>query len=270
MSHKIGVGVITCNRLDFFKQCISSIPNVDTLVVVNDGEAYSASDYPTKVKDVIQHTKNKSVGVSKNEALRYLVQDGCDSLFLIEDDITIQNPNVFTKYIKTAEASGIWHLNYGGHGFYNRDKNTGNVMVRNQIQYNNDVSVDFYYNILGAFSYYHKGVIKAVGYMDERFVNAMEHVDHTYNIIKAGLHPPFWWFADAHESYKDIHDIKRNHEGSEIRKDQKKWEQNLQRAFTTFQQKHGCNPVQVPQTPEEQVISSLENIKTNYSRQVLK
>jgi hypothetical protein len=36
--------------------------------VVNDGDPYDSSLYPSSVKEVIQHTKNKSVGVSKNEA----------------------------------------------------------------------------------------------------------------------------------------------------------------------------------------------------------
>lgn len=269
MTHKIGVGVITCNRKDFFAKCIKSIPSVDSIVVVNDGLPYDSEVYTSAVKEVIQHSKNKSVGVSKNEALRYLIQDGCDSLFLIEDDIMIQNPEVFTRYIKTAEASGIWHLNYGGHGSYNRDQSTNEVRIRNQIEYTPEITVDFYYNILGAFSYYHKGVIKAVGYMDERYVNAMEHVDHTYNIIKAGLHPPFWWFADVHESWKDIKDIKANFEGSEIRKDQKTWEQNFNNACNLFMRKHGNIPMKVPQIPDDQVIKSLETIKSNYSRKIL-
>ena len=113
MNNKIGVGVVTYNRPSFFKKCIDSIPNVDTLVVVNDGNPYSSSDYSNKIKEIIQHSKNKSVGVSKNELMRYLIQDGCVHIFIMEDDISITDPNVFTNYIKGAEASGIWHLMYG-------------------------------------------------------------------------------------------------------------------------------------------------------------
>ncbi len=269
MKNKIGVGVITCNRDKFFKECIGSIPSVDTLVVINDGIPYDSSVYPPNITDLIQHTKNKSVGVSKNEALRFLIQDGCDHLFLIEDDIKINNPEIFTKYIKTAEASGIWHLNYGGHGSYNRNPQTGQINLKNQIDYGDNITVDFYHNILGAFSYYYKGVIKHVGYMDERFINAFEHVAHTYDIIRAGLHPPFWWFADAYNSHIDISDIKQNFEGSEIRKDAEKWHQNMQNAMTIFARKYGCIPTQIPLTEEAKVIESLEKIKTTYARKVL-
>lgn len=269
MKNKIGVGVITCNRDSFFKECIKSIPSVDTLVVVNDGAPYAPDVYTSNITEIIQHTKNKSVGVSKNEALRYLIQDGCDHLFLIEDDIKINNPDIFIKYIKTAEVSGIWHLNYGGHGSYNRDPQTGAINIKNQIEYEDSITVDFYHNILGAFSYYHKGVIKNVGYMDERFINAFEHVAHTYDIIKAGIHPPFWWFADAHNSHIDISDIKQNFEGSEIRKDVVKWQQNMQNAIGIFTRKYGCVPTQIPPTDEPKVIESLERLKATYARKVL-
>ena len=87
MKNKIGVGVVTYKRPDYFKTCINSIPNVDTLVVVNDGDPYDASLYPSNVKEVIQHTKNKSVGVSKNELMKYLIDDGCEHIFLVEDDM---------------------------------------------------------------------------------------------------------------------------------------------------------------------------------------
>jgi len=268
MKNKIGIAVITCDREDFFRQCIESIPTIDTIVVINDGSSYPSSAYPTKVKEVIQHSKNKCVGISKNEALRYLIQDGCEHIFLSEDDITIRNPNVCEKYIRTAEASGIWHLNFGGHGNHNKNPNTGELTVRNTIDYGG-TKVDFYYNILGAWSYYHRGVIKHIGYMDERYINAMEHVDHTYNIIKAGLHSPYWYFADAHQSYNDIVDIMADHAGSKIRKNQKEWIKNFQNACAWFNHKHGFYPTTIPDKSPQEVLQALETIKNNYARKVL-
>ena len=40
MNNKIGIGIITCDRVNFFKQAIESIPSVDEIVVVNDGKPY--------------------------------------------------------------------------------------------------------------------------------------------------------------------------------------------------------------------------------------
>ena len=120
MNNKIGVGVVTYKRPKFFKKCIDSIPNVDTIAVVNDGYTYDLSLYPSDIKELIHHTKNKGVGISKNELLRYLIQDGCQHIFLVEDDMLITNPKVFEEYIKLAAATGIWHLNFGYHGPANK------------------------------------------------------------------------------------------------------------------------------------------------------
>ncbi len=94
-SGRIGVGVITYNRVPLFIQCVKSIPAVDRLIVVNDGNPYEETIYPSTVTKVIQHRKNRGVGISKNDALRYLMNEGCEHIFLCEDDIRIKNEKIF-------------------------------------------------------------------------------------------------------------------------------------------------------------------------------
>lgn len=260
---RIGVGVITCNREEMFKKCIESIPKVDELVIVNDGEQYKNSSYPPFSTE-IRNARNLGVAASKNIALRTLIDKKCEHLFLLEDDIIIKNPKVFGKYIETASATGIWHLNYGLHGSYNRDED-GNPKVKHSIEYKPGLEAAFYHNILGAFSYYLKGVIKNVGYMDERYRNAFEHVDHTYRIIQKGLHPPFWYFADIANSQDYIEDQTENYEGSVIR-NEKEFAKNFQEAMQLFQHKFGNIPQRTPETPEDQALKTLEEIQTNYAR----
>ena len=259
---KIGIGVITCNRQDFFEQCIESIPRVDYIVVVNDGKKYPDSAYPDKVDKVIQHPRNFNVAKSKNDALRDMLAHDCQHMFLCEDDIVVTNSDVCMKYIEAAAASGIYHLNYGGHGDGNRNAD-GSTKIRNSIDYDG-VQVDFYEHCLGAWSYYLDAVVRETGLMDERFVNAMEHVEHTYRIIKEGLHPPFWWFADAGNSHQMICDIKANHEGSTIRQNQLTWEHNLRNAYALFMHKHGVTPTTIPHSDEQVVLHDLDNLETNY------
>lgn len=263
MKNKIGVAIITCNRQEFFKKCINSLGDaVDSLVVINDGDAYPNDDYPSNV-EVIQHSVNKYIGISKNEALRYLMQDDCDHLFIVEDDIFVRDKNVFQRYIDTAKETGIWHLNFAYHGPGNMQN--GQPRPREIVEYNNGIEISLNANIIGAFSYYYKGIIKNIGYIDERFKNSWDHVEHTYRIIKAGLHPPFWWFADIGNSINYIGDQDQNLNNSVIRKSTE-WQKNMQEGAAWFAHKHGMLPTQTPDTPKDNVMAILETIEKNYSK----
>ena len=272
-TEKIGLAIITCDRIEFFKNALASVPHtVDHLVVVNDGSPYPVATYKNEggIDEIIQHPRNMNVAVSKNDAIRALLKAGCKHIFLMEDDITIKSADVFDHYIACAAASGIWHLNYGGHGGNNRDPE-GKLRVRNTVDYDGGKSIDFYEHVLGAFSYYYAGVIKHVGLMDERMHNAMEHVEHTYRIIKDNLHPPFWWFADAGNSSDYLDDQTENHAGSVIRKDPVVWETNFKRALSIFFSKHGKAPAMgaefnIPQPSEQELTESLEFLHKNYVR----
>lgn len=263
MNNKIGVGVVTYNREDFCRNCLSSIPAVDELVVVNDGTPYSPDTYP-KHATVIQHDTNLCVGVSKNDALKHLIAKGCTHLFLIEDDMTIIDSTVFEKYIHAAEASGIWHLNFGYHGTGNMKD--GKPYARQTVDYK-DALIALNVNCVGSFSYYLRGVIEHVGLMDERFNNAWEHVDHTYRIIKAGLHPPFWYFADVADSYTMIKDYgDKNTSSITLRPD---WSSNIHTGAALYKSIHGVMPQHTPDTHPDKVFNILRDIKTKYSRKLL-
>ncbi len=264
---KIGLSIITHNRPDFFKQAINSVPDGIDLYVVNTGDdltGYTQEVYK-KAKKVHEYKKKFWVGIGKNQALRMMLQDDCDYLFLMEDDVVIKNSTIFETYIKTAKKSGLWTLNYGGHGNYNRNPQTGDIVVKNTIDYDG-IDVDFYHNILGAFTFFHKGVIKNVGYHDEIYKNAFEHVDLHYRCILKGIMPPFWCFPDIHNSWEYIDDIKKNFEGSEIRKNKEEWAKNLQDAIEYFKYLYGCYPQDVKQTDETKILQRLEEIKQNYSK----
>ena len=281
MKNKIGVGVVTYKRPDYFKTCINSIPNVDTLVVVNDGDPYDASLYPKNVKEIIQHTKNKSVGVSKNELMKYLIDDGCEHIFLIEDDMEVLKSNVFEEYIKAASASGIWHLNYGPGSPFNRiqdpeilkmdlagrhllDKHSA-PKPRLIVEYKNGSKIALYQHSVGMFTYFQRGVIKNMGYHDEHFHNAWEHVSLTYQISKAGLHTPFWWFADLYNSTEYLREIEGAIENSSIANDKEKWKKNVEEGAVWYKHIHGHYPAQIADTPIERVQEILKLIQKNYA-----
>jgi len=266
MNNKIGVAVITCNGQERFESCIKTIPNVDKLVIVNDGIPYPNNVYPSGA-EIIQHSKNKSVGISKNDGMRYLIQNDCQHIFLIEDDMLIQNAEVFIKYIHAAESSGIWHLNFGYHGPANMTQD-GKPNPRQIVEYNNGTSIALNLHCVGAFSYFLKGVIKQIGYHDEHFNNCWEHCSETLKVIEAGLHPPWWWFSDVADSYNYIKEYASSEANSVIRKDDA-WQKNMREGMEYFKHLHGNYPTQIPDTHPQEVMKKLEIIEKNYARKVL-
>ena len=265
---KIGLGVITCNREDFYKKCYESIPLdvVDKLITINDG-AKLKGQYPDS--DILTHDNNKGVGISKNEAMQHLLDHECEHIFIMEDDIIIKDETVFRKYIDTASVSGIWHLMYGYHGPANKTHDK-NINPRAVIDYG-EHKVALNMHCVGAFCYYHKGVLKNVGLMDEAFKNAWEHVEHSYQIVKKGLLPGYWWWPDVANSCEYLDELACSEDSSTIRWEdadkkipKKDWQENIQKGMQHFLNKHNYTPVQVPDLPFETIQSNLKFIKTNY------
>lgn len=238
-NHKIGLALITCDRPEFFKKSSNSLFKLDCIkVVVDDGE-----NKVETILDKIDTDKPKSgVGKAKNKALSHLLNQECEHIFLMEDDIEILDEKVFDLYINASKATGIKHFNFGLHGNHNLDY-LGRPSIRTTINYPNKTRINLYANVLGAFSYYHKDVLEKVGLMDESFYNALEHVDHTYQIIKAGYHPPFRWFADVEGSKMYLKDIVPDHQQSKIR-NENDFMQSFQKALDIFIKKNNFSVVQ--------------------------
>ena len=202
---KIGLGIITCNRPDLFTKSAHSIPDYVDLIAVNDGKPYENSVYPPRMTKIIQHDKNMGIGRSKNDVLKFFVDNGYEHIFIMEDDIAIRDPEIFNKYIELSKATGIFHFNYGYHGF-NMDS-SDLPQPRKKIRINDHLELALLRNITGALSYFRRVVIEDAGYFDTFYKNVLEHVDHTYQIIKAGYHTPFFWFADLWNSHTMIEEL---------------------------------------------------------------
>lgn len=266
--NKIGVGIITCNRTEYLRELLVSLVScesiVNELVVVNDGKP--VTDFDLHQGTWIDNESNLGVGKSKNKAIEHLLSRDCKYVFLLEDDIVIKDKDVFYRYIKACELTGIQHFNFAFHGNdnYNHD---GTKAIKLRVEYSKDLAINLYPNVYGAFSFYTKMCIEKVGYMDPFYFNAMEHVDHTNEIIKHGMHPPFRWFADIAESEKYISEIDNGHSGSEIRRDET-WVHNFHKAADYFAIKQGFD-VRSPytrQATKDEVINSLNQIKQAYGQ----
>jgi len=276
---KIGIGIITCDRTDYLNNCLQSLPSIDgPVVIINDGK----KDISNNIKQyknnfhLIQHETNKGVGISKNDALQYLLNENCKHLFLLEDDIVLLQESVFSKYIQASKTSGIKHFNYGPGSPFNRKQDPNilwdlhNRHLCNQhsepnpkkiIDYGNDIKVSLFEHTVAMFSYFDKEVLEKVGLHDEQFYNAWEHVDLTYRIIKAGYHPPFWWFADIFDSHKFLTEAPGAIDNSSIAGKKEQWEKNVYGGREKYKIKHGHYPNQPPFVTEFEVIKILKDLK---------
>ncbi len=267
-NEKIGVGIITGFREELFKKCLVSIPDawVDVVVVVNDNPKSDWSKWPDHFS-FIDNEINLGVGKSKNKALQYMLDQGCEHIFLIEEDIFIKDPTVFEKYIKASKASGIQHFNFSQHGVMNRTfDQLKTPCPRWTVNYGEE-SVVLYLHCVGAFSYYSRQCLETVGLLDERYHNACEHVDHTFEVINAGMHPPFWWFADIANSWEYLGDEEWSIEKSTISSNPKH-KQMMEDADKIFVEKHGHLPVQTVDSSFEQVGQKLKQIKSQYGTNI--
>lgn len=229
---KIGIGIVTYNRVDYLKQCIKSLEDnnlggADDIIIVDDcssdgtKEFMSTLSYTTYYKNT-----NKGIANSKNVVLKNFIGKNFEHIFIIEDDILVKDPLVLKKYILYAKVAGIKHLNFGLHGELNKGK---------RFTY---CGISCFPDCVGAFSYYHKDVIDKVGYLDENFINAWEHVEHTWRIAEAGLTTPFWKFADHPTSEDLLEEIQGSINNSSIRI-RKDWQDNIDKGRKYWIKKHG-------------------------------
>lgn len=273
---KIGVGIITCNRPEYLTNLLTSIHpcnDINELVIVNDGLHLDNINFDKTYSYILNDT-NIGVAKSKNKAMKHLLDAGCDYIFIIEDDMIILDGNIFYKYIEAHKASGIHHFNYGPGSPFNRKQTIQNFDLHNRhlldqhtepnpkliVDYGS-VKVSLFEHTVAMFSFFTKEVLEKVGLIDESYYNAWEHVDHTYCIIKAGYHPPFWWFADLYESHKYITEAPNAINNSSIANNTEQWQKNVYTGREIYKQKHGHYPNQPPLSSKQDVIQTLKHIK---------
>jgi len=280
--NKIGVAIITCERVDYLNGLLDSInkaeAGIDRLIIVDDGQTHSLYSYSKA--DFIYHTSGRiGVGKAKNIALKNLYDEGCDYIFVIEDDMLILDQSVFKQYIEASKASGIQHFNYGPGSPFNRKQVIQHFDLHNRhlldqsTEPNPKLIVDYktckialYEHTVAMFSFFTREVIDKVGYIDEEYDQCWEHVDHTYNIYKAGYHTPFWWFADLANSHELLTEAPNAIENSAIAKDKSEWMKKVTAGREIYLKKHGHYPNQPPFVSKEQVIENLKQLKNDHSR----
>ena len=261
---KIGVGIVTCNRPEFFRECYSSLPKdvVDEIVVVNDGDADSIP-FDISKGIILDNPKNLGVGKSKNKALQYLLDAGCDYIFLVEDDMRFKRDDIFEAYIKASKETGIQHFLFAYHGPANKNGiSGGKPCPRKVIEYPTGANIALNQHCVGAFCMYTKKSLEDVGLFDTEFNNAFEHVHHSYLLCKKGYCVEYWWWPDLANSLDYIEEQACSEQNSAIRP-RKDWKENIRKGFERFIQLEKISPVAVPDTKTESVINKLKSLSVN-------
>lgn len=280
MSTKIGVGIITCDRPDYLKGLLDSLEgvSVDLIYIVNDGKPLNEHNLNLELNSKLQlhqqTPQRQGVAKAKNQAMRHLLNEGCDYVFVIEEDMLVLDKNVFQKYIEAYKLSGIHHFNYGPGSPFNRKQDIQfDLHNRHQlkqdsdpnpkmiIEYSKDIKIALYEHTVAMFSFFTREILEKVGLIDEQFYNAWEHVDHTYRIIKAGYHPPFWWFADLADSHNLLTEAPGAIDNSSIANKSEEWAKNVYGGRELYLQKHGHYPNQPPYASKELVIETIKKLK---------
>ena len=255
MKDKIGVGIITYNRPDYFEQCIARMPwhKIDECIVVKDGGGASYSVGDSDNFYYHEYEENGGNCRSKNKAFEYLLEKGCKHIFLVEDDMLIKDENVFDRYIETAYRTGVYHLMF--------------LKVADNMDHKRATidGLDLHRNPQGSFMYALDSVIKHVGEWDTGFRNAFTHVDWTYRVAQKGLMPQFWWFPDVENSQELIEEIPGSTENSSIT-NKEKYNENWQKSAQYWMKKYGYFTNQIPDSTQDEVVERLNFLKKNYAR----
>lgn len=259
---KIGVGIVTCNRPEFCRVCLNSLPKskIDELVIVNDGEPLP---YDLSFGYEITNNTNIGVGKSKNKAMQHLLDKGCDYIFIIEDDMRILRDDIFEAYINASKETGIHHFLFAYHGPANKNGISGGKPTpRTIIEYPSGLKLSLNQHCVGAFCMYTKESLLKVGLFDETFNNAFEHVHHSYVLCKNDYCTEYWWWPDLADSLDFINEQACSEQNSSIRP-RNDWQENIQKGFKRFIELEGVSPVQVPDSTTQSVTNKLKKLRNN-------
>lgn len=220
---KVGLGILTCERLDYLRQVTAGVSQhlrgvVDELVVYHDGPAprnlMGAVDPLLKP---VQFVPDEFTGVAtgKNALMVHLLDRGCDVIFISEDDVVVQSPLAVAGYTLSMAASGWGHLAFHAHG----PANDGGPVEGAEFP----PGVTYWPNYVGAWCCYTREALTVGGLMDGGFSEFchFEHVEHTLRLAMKGFHPlPREWgcplAADATGSENWIAEIPGSIEDSVI------------------------------------------------------
>jgi hypothetical protein len=188
-----------------------------------------------------------------------LLKEDCDHIFIIEDDMIIQDSDIFQKYIETSKVSGLKYFSFVSTSWESGEP--FNRTPRLVVEYSKNISVSFYKNMCNEFTYHHKSCYDKVGFYDSQFRDPFD-IDMAYRESQQDYAAPFWWFADITNS--DFY-IKNNPiavSRLQAERPDGNREQRIQEQWKMFIGKHGVMVNQIPDIDKSLVVEKLKTLKS--------
>lgn len=216
----VGVGIITYNRKDQYRNLLDKVKeaaDVDFIVTVKNFDIdYQDSD-PQKIcvgeigaQKLAAFQVDEKLGIAhnKNVAIKHLLGLGAKHIFIVEDDILLKDTAVFKVYVETARAFGLGHLNFCRS--YDGIADNGSFIKPIVFISAGKFKLELFQRLSGDFSYFTAEALEKVGLYDERYINALDHCEHTYRMSVLGFYTPFGIFADIFHADNFIEDFGRS------------------------------------------------------------
>lgn len=250
---KIGLVITTFNSESYFQDLYNSIPfdRLDEVVVVNGGEPYKE-----KYNKVhwIQHSEVKFPAVARNDGLKFLLEKDMDHYFVCEDDMIFKSPDIFDRYIKASEITGLQYFIYASISWGSGPKHARTPISR--IQYSPSLEISLYPNMCNEFTYNSKKLLEEVGLYCSTMKNLFD-ADYAYRVSQSRYGIPFWNFPDL----PDSDDLIDNNPVAVSRLDSDGQRlSRLEPDYNAFFERHGMTVSGVPQETHDTVVAKLKNL----------
>jgi len=257
----IGCVITTFNSESYYKALYDTIPfdKIDRLVTVNGGEPYTG-DYNKNTK-WIQHDVVKYASVARNDGLKYLYNEGCEHMFVIEDDMLIKSPDIFDHYINASKQSGIQYFGFASNAW---DAGPiGGRTPRISFQYvEGGYQIELYKNTCNESTYRSRKCLEKVGYYDENFQYTFD-IDWLYRASLTDMVPPFWYFPDI-----SLNDSLICNNPDAISRMNPNGERNLKLGpnYKLFHDKHGIMVNKIPSFSYDELRDRIDIIRIRYAK----
>lgn len=217
INEKVGIGIVSFRRYSQVSETCSKLKkmikgsNID-VVVADDGSEFLQETHGIK----LIRGDNQGVSVNKNRVLNEFKD--YDYIFIIEDDVKVENLNFIKEFINFSKDTGVQAMFYGPIVDWPFWKVTSKGGGRIRYTTAKDMGGDLFYST-GSVTALTKKALQICGGLSARFQHlGLEHMEWAMRLCKMGLSddkPQDYFMLDFSKSLS-FYEVKRNLRRQEI------------------------------------------------------